>query len=101
MMRRAPAMLAAIAAAVVLSACGGTQADPRSDAEEPPEPAATRDAASPAATEGPAAAPAPDGETDTAVPEALAWSAPALAGGTFDAATYAGRDVVLWMWAPW
>jgi thiol-disulfide isomerase/thioredoxin len=35
----------------------------------------------------------------SAVP--AAFTAPVLAGGTFDGASLAGRPAVLWFWAPW
>lgn len=40
-----------------------------------------------------------DGDPDG--PSALDFSARRLDGGTFDGVALAGRDVVLWMWAPW
>jgi thiol-disulfide isomerase/thioredoxin len=35
------------------------------------------------------------------VPEILQFSAPLLSGGTIEGATLAGKDVALWLWAPW
>lgn len=37
----------------------------------------------------------------SAVPEALAFSAPAVGGGTIDVGAYAGRTVAFWFWAPY
>ena len=44
--------------------------------------------------------PSPTDATGSAVPEALRFSAPLIGGGTLDGASLAGRDVVLWFWAP-
>lgn len=41
------------------------------------------------------------GGTGTATPEALAFEAPLVGGGTFVGADHDGRDVALWFWAPW
>ena len=46
--------------------------------------------------EPPAAPPAAAGDT----PEALNWSAELVGGGQLDGGELAGRDVVLWFWAP-
>jgi hypothetical protein len=37
----------------------------------------------------------------SAAPQALAFSAPAVGGGTIDVSTYAGRAVAFWFWAPY
>ena len=37
---------------------------------------------------------------DTAVPEALRFSAPLVGGGEFDGSAVAGRPVAFWFWAP-
>ena len=43
----------------------------------------------------------PTGTGDQAeVPDALAFSAPLVGGGTIDLADYAGKPVLLWFWAP-
>ena len=50
-----------------------------------------------------AAACAPDvgpSSPDT-TPEALAFEAPLLEGGTFRGEDLAGTDVAFWFWAPW
>jgi len=36
-----------------------------------------------------------------AVPDTLAFTAPTVGGGRFDAATLAGKPAVLWFWAAW
>ena len=41
-----------------------------------------------------------DTSLDTAVPEALRFTAPLVGGGEFDGATAAGRPVAFWFWAP-
>ncbi|MEX2440418.1 MAG: hypothetical protein WD739_11185 [Actinomycetota bacterium] len=35
------------------------------------------------------------------VPQVLDFSAPQLGGGTVEGASFAGRDVAIWFWAPW
>ncbi len=35
------------------------------------------------------------------VPEILAFTSAKVGGGTFDAASLAGKDTVFWFWAPW
>lgn len=37
---------------------------------------------------------------DTAVPEALRFTAPLVGGGEFDGSAVAGRPVAFWFWAP-
>lgn len=34
-------------------------------------------------------------------PEALAFSADLVDGGTFEGGEYAGQDLMIWFWAPW
>lgn len=66
---------------VLLAACGG----PADDVAAPP-------------------APATDSQTSAsggAVPAALNWSVDRLGGGQIEGGDLAGRDVVLWFWAPW
>ena len=41
-----------------------------------------------------------DTALDTAVPEALRFTAPLVGGGEFDGTTVAGRPVAFWFWAP-
>ncbi len=106
--------IAALAAAVALAAaaCGGT-ADPTdlgADAIAPPSasPTVAGEVATDATTPTPppgsgsqSAAPTPAAEAPEAAVRALDFTAPALAGGEVRGADFAGRDVVLWMWAPW
>ena len=74
-MRRLPFVVAALA--LVLTACGGGGASY----------GATN------ATTAPAAA--ADG-----IPAALRFTVDRVGGGTIDAASYAGRPVAFWFWAP-
>ncbi|MEV2238736.1 redoxin family protein [Micromonospora sp. NPDC049891] len=85
------AATAALLAAVLATAgCGtGPNAEAASPAGGPAS--ATADATSPSA--GPAS-PVP-------VPDTLRFTGTTLDGAAFDAATLAGRPVVLWFWAPW
>ena len=41
-----------------------------------------------------------DAGLDSAVPEALRFTAPLVGGGQFDGAAPAGRPVAFWFWAP-
>lgn len=84
-------------AAVVLASCGGGGDDSSSD--PPPAPAevdaaAGRSAAS--AEQTPEAA-----ELSAALAEVFATSSTLDGGATFDGATLAGGDSVVWFWAPW
>ncbi|GAB3860913.1 hypothetical protein GCM10029963_64600 [Micromonospora andamanensis] len=78
---------AALLAAVLATAGCGTGPN----AEAAPQAGGPASAASPSA--GPAS-PVP-------VPDTLRFSGTTLDGAAFDAATLAGRPVVLWFWAPW
>ena len=49
---------------------------------------------------GAATATTPAAPTGSAVPQSLAFSAPRVGGGSVDLATYAGKPVLLWFWAP-
>lgn len=75
-------VLAALALAVTLASCGGPPVSDRS-----PAPAATTTKS----TEAPGAD----------VPEQLRFRAETVDGKPFDGTTLAGKDAVLWFWAPW
>ena len=77
-------LLCVIGFTLLLSACGDATLQ-SSDSNAP--------ALDPAATVTTSAALA-------AVPDSLAFSAPRVGGGTVDFATYAGKPVLLWFWAP-
>ena len=90
-----PTVLVAVMSVAVLTSCAG----PSDDVTTPATVEPTADVGS-----GVEAPPSPtSGATDRAEgnAEALAFTAPDLGGGTFDASDYVGRDVILWMWAPW
>ncbi|WP_108666708.1 hypothetical protein [Euzebya rosea] len=80
-----------VALALLAAACGSSA--PESSVAAP---AATSvpAAGTSAATTGPVT---PAGD----VPEALAFSAATLGGGTFEGASAVGNDLLLWFWAPW
>ncbi len=71
--------------AAALEACGGSsERAERKGAQEPR-----------------AGTSAPAGGEARPVPDALQFTATALDGSRVAGADYAGRDVVLWFWAPW
>ncbi len=73
-----------------LAACGGGD-EPAADVQ-------------PATTQTPAAQGSDAdgaGTANAAVPAALQFSAPLVGGGDLEAASLAGRPVLLWFWAPW
>jgi hypothetical protein len=74
-----------LAIVVLLAACGA----PADEIAAPP----TEVAATSAAESSPA--------SGTGVPAALDWQVDRLGGGQIDGGDLAGRDVVLWFWAPW
>ena len=72
---------------VLLAACGAPAGEPGGDAPDPTPGARTT-------------APTASGDA-TAIPAALEWSVDRIGGGQIDGGDLAGRDVVLWFWAPW
>lgn len=91
-------ILVAAALALVASACAsqapeGSSPEPAAPASSPPPAAPSPDPTS--GEGGDEEAPPPE------VPRELRFTAPALGGGTIDGADYAGRDLVIWFWAPW
>lgn len=106
MQRRSVRLALTAVSAVLVVSCSGSEpaADPvASPADETPADATATDGAGDS-VEDPAASEAMT--SDGAMPPlptiaALDFSARRLGGGTVDGMTYAGGDVVLWMWAPW
>jgi hypothetical protein len=45
--------------------------------------------------------PATTATAPSPVPGELRFTAPRLGGGTVQGAVFAGRDLVMWFWAPW
>lgn len=88
------ALLLAGSAVLVVACGGGTGAGGAAPSTGAP-------AASAPEREPPRGTSPATGAEAGAVPEVLAFSATTLDGGTFEGATLAGRDVVLWFWAPW
>lgn len=78
-------LLLCVIGVVALAACGDNSTSSPAAAPAAPFAAATSATAVP----GP-----------SSVPESLALSAPRVGGGTVNLATYAGKPVVLWFWAP-
>jgi hypothetical protein len=78
------ALVLAVLAAASCSAPAQRTASPSPPSQGPSE------MASP-----PPASPLPE------VPRELEFTAPQLGGGTIRGASFAGRDLVMWFWAPW
>jgi thiol-disulfide isomerase/thioredoxin len=103
-MRRLIATTTGLAAALLLSACTGAADSTDAGAAASPAPTAESEPATPdadtAGTDEPE--PAATGTPDPiAVPAQLDFTAATVDGGTFDGATLAGQDAVLYFWAPW
>ncbi|WP_188187866.1 TlpA family protein disulfide reductase [Nonomuraea sp. SYSU D8015] len=79
-----------MAAALLVTACGGQG----EGAGNPAATAAPHAASASSASSGPAAA-------EAGVPEALKFSATTLDGKAFQGESLAGKPVVFWFWAPW
>lgn len=56
--------------------------------------------AAPSPTTG-ATTPLPSASASAEVPPQLRFTEPRLGGGTVRGADFAGRDLVMWFWAPW
>lgn len=123
MFRRRRTLTAAATVAVLtaglLAGCGGDVAEAPLEAAESPSVAGTEPAepaSAPDTTTAPVASAAPGSSaadaapgdattaapapTTAAVPEVLAFTATLVGGGSFDAASLAGRPALLWFWAP-
>lgn len=85
-------------AMVLVAACGS--APPSAGETDVAAPATTP--AESAAAQPPSAAPtSPDQTPSVATPAALDFNASLVGGGQIEGGDLAGRDVVLWFWAPW
>ena len=90
---------AALAVAVLaLAGCGTDDPTPTDGAADGRDPAAAPTSAG-ASTGSPGAAPSKPREAEVA-PE-LEFTAETIDGDSFDGPTLAGKDTVLWFWAPW
>lgn len=87
------AVLAATLALTAACASPTPSGQRRPGATTPETPGGSSPMASPRETTAP--------PRDVEVPQELRFSAPALSGGTIEGAEYAGRDLVIWFWAPW
>lgn len=93
--RRSTSTVALAAGALLLAACGG-------GADSTPF-------AAPGSADGASSAPVPpagadealEADRDTAEAFASAFASASAIDGEFDVASLAGKDVVLWFWAPW
>lgn len=81
---------------LALTSCGSLGAERATSPD--PEPAPTSPTAP--ATSSPRPTNEPEDPPTEAPPE-LRFTAPAVEGGTIEGADYAGRDLVIWFWAPW
>jgi hypothetical protein len=106
---------ATIAAALLLASCGGSSSDTTDDPGSPGSVGASTSSTAPAANSTTAAGSA-GGASTTADPGpasgavfteptitgdgVLAFGGPLVGGGSFDAASYEGRPVAFWFWAP-
>jgi thiol-disulfide isomerase/thioredoxin len=86
--RTGPVLL--IAAVLTLSACG--------EAADPTAGTVRGETTSPADT---APEPTVEAPPPVDVPELLDFTAETIDGGTFEGASLAGTDALLWFWAPW
>lgn len=91
---------ALVVGAFALVACGGGGSDDTSTATPVPETASDVTSADADASSDGAAAPGND-ELAAAFTEAFAASTPLDSAVTFDGASLAGGDAVVWFWAPW
>jgi thiol-disulfide isomerase/thioredoxin len=91
-----PLALAAVAlfASTALTACGTQDTD--TPAKAPSSPAAS--ASSPAE---PAPAASPSTSPAAEVPKKLQFTSKTVAGKPFEGSSLAGKDAMLWFWAPW
>ena len=86
----------AVVAAVGLTVAGCAADTGPGAPTDPPAPAVTSSGVT-----SPPSATSPTPAAGAAVPQTLAFTATAVDGQPFDAATLAGRPVVLWFWAAW
>ncbi|MGA7690089.1 MAG: redoxin domain-containing protein [Jiangellales bacterium] len=107
MRRTAATTVALAAAALVLSACSAgddteaaTASTPTVAVEETPTPTPTPIPEPEQTEEPPAETPAVEPEP-VEVPASLAFTATTVDGQSFEGATLAGQDSVLYFWAPW
>lgn len=94
--RTVTVLVAGVAAALVLVACGG---DPDPDAAPAPTSPATSTPATPSAAPSPTASEST--KAQPVVPAVLDFTGTTVSGDTFRGSSVAGKPVVLWFWAPW
>ena len=87
-------LVAAVVAAGILAACARDAAD--QVVGEDPAPTTSTTATTAASSAG-----AGSGDLGAAVPELLDFEAATVDGSTVDVAGFAGKDLVVWFWAPW
>ena len=91
------ALALALSAGLAVAACGTSGGDPGA------VPPATTSSATPSSATSSTAAPSATASSvpGSPVPPKLAFTAATVGGGSFDGRTLAGRNTVLWFWAPW
>lgn len=104
-MRRTFATTAAVAAAALVLAACSTGDDTDASTASSPSPAVQETAEPTAESPEPSADPAaeePEAEPEPVeVPAALDFTSATVDGATFEGASLAGQDAVLYFWAPW
>ena len=89
-----------LAGALAAGACGGSSDDAETAAggstSAPSGPVSTSSLAA-----GDTTTPGPTTSGPVEVPEELDFVAPDVRGGQVDGAALAGKDLVIWYWAPW
>lgn len=100
-MRLRPVIAMLLAAGLLaVAGCAGGDGAPRAAGQVTGSGSALPASPGPAGATG-ATSPATTAGTPAAVPETLKFGGRTVDGRRFDAASLAGRPVVLWFWAPW
>lgn len=88
---------------LVLALLAASCASPTPEGEpaQPAAPVTTSPTSLPTIQEGQGKGDGEEKDEKTPVPRELRFTAPALGGGTIRGADFAGKDLVMWFWAPW